>query len=174
MNIGAFVVFLVFGLIVARTLTPYDSRYDKGKYILIKNQKIAKILIEKQLFWERRNVQKKDRNKMSISGFVLYIADFTLIFIAIILACSPKIPCVPFVLSDEETVYLYANTLNEKIIGIGSIVVLCMTFIGIAISLFKENHFIDSKIARALVYAVAVFMILLSFTMLVLMLVELF
>lgn len=171
---GAFILFLVFSLIVARTLTPYDSRYDKGKYILIKNQKIAKILIEKQLFWERRNVQKKDRNKMAISGFVLYIADFALIFIAIILACSPKIPCVPFVLSYEETVYLYADTLNEKIVAIGSIVVLCMTFIGIAISLFKENSFIDSKIARALVYAAAVFMILLSVAIMGVMLVELF
>lgn len=171
---GAFILFLVFGLIVARTLTPYDSRYDKGKYILIKNQKIAKILIEKQLFWERRNVQKKDRNKMSITGFVLYIANFVLIFVAIILACSPKIPCVPFVLSDEETVYLYADTLNEKIVAIGSIVVLGMTFIGIAISLFKENSFIDSKIARALVYAAAVFMILLGVAIMGVMLVELY
>lgn len=171
---GEFILFLVFSLIVARTLTPYDSRYDKGKYILIKNQKIAKILIEKQLFWERRNVQKKDRNKMSITGFVLYIANFVLIFVAIILACSPKIPCVPFVLSDEETVYLYADTLNEKIVAIGSIVVLGMTFIGITISLFKENSFIDSKIARALVYAAAVFMILLGVAIMGVMLVELF
>lgn len=171
---GEFILFFVFGLIVARTLTPYDSRYDKGKYILIKNQKIAKILIDKQLFWERRNVQKKDRNKMSICGFVLYTANFILIFAAIILACSPKIPCVPFVLSDEESVYLYANTMNEKIVAIGSIIVLCMTFIGIAISLFKENTFIDSKIARALVYAVAIFMILLSVAIMALMLVELF
>ncbi len=171
---GEFILFLVFDLIAARVLAPYDSRYDKGKYILIKNQKIAKILIDKQLFWERRNVQKKDRNKMSISGCVLYIANFILIFVAIVLACTPKIPCVPFVLSDEESVYLYADTLNEKIVAICSIIVLCMTFIGIAVSLFKENKLIDSKTARILVYATAIFLILISVAIIIVMLFDLF
>lgn len=175
MDAGAFVIFLIFSLISARILTPYDSRYDNGKYILVKNKKIAKILIEKQLFSDRRNVQKKDRNKMSIMGFILYIANALLVFVSIILVCSPKIPCTPFELSDEETVYLYADTLNEKVIAIFSIVVLCMSFIAIAVSMFKGNkQLVESKIEKFLVYAVAVFMILLGVAIIAVVLGELF
>ncbi len=175
MGVGAFVIFVIFSLITARSLTPYDSRYDKGKYVLIKDKRIANILIDKELFFDRRNVQKKDRNKMSIIGFILYVANALLICLSMILACSPKIPCEPFELSTEDDIYLYGDTLNQKFIALFSMILLCMSFIGFGISMFKGNERLaENKPTKFLLNSVAIFMILLGFAIILVVLVELF
>ncbi len=168
-----FPIMMIFTLIIARTLTSYDSRTNKGKFIVINNSTLAKILIEKEDFYERRKVQKKDRNKMSFMGFILYIANIVLILLTIILACAPKIPCEPYEL-DSAKMYLHADTWNMKIIIISSMILLCAEFICIAVSMFKENKRIEGKFAKVLVQATAIFLILISVAIIIVMLFDLF
>jgi hypothetical protein len=55
--------------VFARISTCYDSRVSKCKYITVKNNILAKILIEKESFFDKgKYTLKKDRNKMSIVG----------------------------------------------------------------------------------------------------------
>lgn len=168
-----FPIMMIFTLVIARALTSYDSRTNKGKFIVINNPTLAKILIEKDDFYTRRKVQKKDRNKMNLMGFILYIANLVLILSTIILACSPPIPCEPYEL-DSEKMYLYADTWNMKIIIIFSMILLCAEFVCIAVYMCKENKRTDEKTSKVLVYATATFLILISMAIIIVMVLDLF
>ena len=75
-------ILLFFILVFARISTCYDSRISKCKYITVKNNTLAKILIEKESFFDKgKYTLKKDRNKMSIVGLSFYLC---LIFIVVL------------------------------------------------------------------------------------------
>ncbi len=102
-------------LVFARSASTYDSRIHKGKYVVIRNKTIARLLIEKCIeFGRGRQTLKKDRNKMSLFGLVIYFQILFVILLTVILLIVPKVPCEPF-LVDSTRSFLYADTVNIKI-----------------------------------------------------------
>lgn len=96
----------------ARLASTYDSRIHKGKYIVIRNERIARLFIEKCIdFGRGRQTLKKDRNKMSLFGLIIYSGILFVILLSIILLIVPKVPCEPF-LVDSEKLFIYADTVN--------------------------------------------------------------
>ena len=102
-------------LVFAKTVSTYDSRIHKGKYVVIRNKTIARLLISKCTPPVRgKQTLKKDRNKMSLFGLVIYLGTLFVILITVILLIIPKVPCEPF-LVDSTRLFLYADTINAKI-----------------------------------------------------------
>ena len=141
---------LLFTVAFARFSTCYDSRNPKGKYIVIKNDKLAKLLIEKQNFWDRRYTLNKDRNKMSVVGLIFYLCSAFIIVLTLVLMCVPQIPCEPLEI-DAAKMYLYAETLNEKIPVIFTMILLCAEFLYFSILLLRYKKEIKQKWIRLLV-----------------------
>lgn len=140
-----FPIQLIFALIFARICSCYDSRISKGKYVTIKNNTLAKILIDNEHFFYRgKRTLKKDRNKLSIAGMIFYLCVVFIVVLTFIFLLLPQIPCEPFEL-DSTKIYLYADTLNEKIPIIFSIILMCVEIIYIAVLLFQYRNEIAQK-----------------------------
>ena len=120
---------IIFVLIFARICSCYDSRISKGKYVTIKNNTLAKLLIDNEhFFYKGKRTLKKDRNKLSIAGMIFYLCVVFIVVLTFIFLLLPQIPCEPFEL-DSTKIYLYADTLNEKIPIIFSIILMCRDYI---------------------------------------------
>ena len=115
-------ILLFFILVFARISACYDSRTSKCKYITVKNNTLAKILIEKESFFDKgKYTLKKDRNKMSIVGLSFYLCVIFIVALTLFFCLLPKIPCEPFEF-DATKMYFFADTLNQKIPIILSII----------------------------------------------------
>ena len=90
-----YVLFLL-SVMFIRGFAGYDSRKQKGKYILIKNQILSTLLLDKMIMLEKSNRLKKDRNKMSVTGLIYYIAASIVFIISIVFALVPDIPSEPW------------------------------------------------------------------------------
>ena len=66
-------IVFVLMVIMVRFVAPYDSYYMNGKYFIIKNPKLRSLLIDKSRFFDNTDRRKKDINKITISGIVLYV-----------------------------------------------------------------------------------------------------
>ena len=66
-------VYLIFALSIffVRLFAGYDSRYQKGKYISIKNTVLSAVLLDGMSIYGRTRRLKKDKNKMSFSLSIL-------------------------------------------------------------------------------------------------------
>ena len=144
-------ILLFFILVFARISACYDSRISKGKYITVKNNRLAKILIEKESFFDKgKYTLKKDRNKMSVVGLTFYLCTIFIIVLILVFLLLPKIPCKPFEF-DATKMYLYADALNQKIPIILSIILLCSEFIYFAVLLFQYKRELKQKWIKILV-----------------------
>ena len=136
-------VLIVF--LFARMLSCYDSRISKGKYVTINNKTLAKILIDNEHFFYRgKRTLKKDRNKLSIVGMIFYLCVVFIVVLTFVFLLLPQIPCETFEL-DSTKMYLYADTLNEKVPIIFSIILMCVEIIYIAVLLFRFRKEIEQK-----------------------------
>ena len=169
-----FPIALLFIIVFARISTCYDSRISKGKYVTIKNDLLAKLLIEKEHFLNNRNkyTLKKDRNKMSVMGLTFYLCAIFIVFLTLALLILPKIPCTPFEI-DTTKMHLYANTLNQKIPIIATIILLCAEFIYFAVLIFKCKKEVEQKWIKILICISSTVIGLVSFVIIVEMLFEL-
>lgn len=166
-------ILFLFILVFARISACYDSRISKEKYITIKNNKIAKILIDNEhFFYKGRRTLQKDRNKMSVIGLTLYLCVVFIVVLTLIFVLLPPIPCKPFEF-DATKMYLYADALNQKIPIILSIILLCSECIYFAVLLFKFKREIKQKWIKILVCTSSVFMGLVSSIVILEMLFEL-
>ncbi len=155
-------ILLVFLLVIARICACYDSRISKGKYITVKHDRLAKILIEKEHFlYKGKHTLKKDRNKMSVVGFIFYLCVIFLVVLLLIFLLLPPIPCTPFMM-DATGLYLFADTLNQKIPIIFSIMLLCSEFIYFAVLLFRYKKELEQKWIKILVCLSSLFLGLIS------------
>ena len=104
-------------LVMLRFIAPYDSRYMKGKYVEIKNPILRSLLIDKMGFWDKTNRRKKDINKITILGIVLYIYAAVSAILAILsYVFVSKSQVEPIIIESEELDF-QLDTLNELYAG---------------------------------------------------------
>lgn len=140
----AMVLIIICTLIIAREIAGYDGRYNDRKYFVLQNKKIAKILLPKSVGFQRGAKRKKeDFNKMTYIGASFYLCNFLLFLIALIfLLFIPEVKTVPFEL-ESEYIYIFVDTINEKIPVLLSFVLLAVEIIfeliNTTIKTIKEN-----------------------------------
>lgn len=162
---GMMWLIFLFCLIILRFYAGYDSRFQKSKFITIKNHKLKMALIDETSFFERRKRLKQDINKMSVSGLVLYLFGFFILIASVV--CYhflPKSPVEPWEI-DTDKFFMYVDTLNEKVAaGFIWIYFICMFFC-LAIHMFQYCKTIDVKWIKVLTYSCSVIMLLAVFIM---------
>ena len=100
-------------LIFLRFIAGYDSRYQNGKYFVIRNPMLRKLLIDSVSGVQRVSRPKADINKISIIGVVLYfIAAFSLVGSIGMYFLIPQTKIIPFIFETDEF-YMCADTLNS-------------------------------------------------------------
>ena len=110
---------LLFVTVILRIMAGYDSRYQSGKYIQLKNRTLAALLLAKQSpFNKYVSRPNKDRNKMTVGGAILYIALFAVVILAAVLIFIPTIPTEPWEWMSNSKLQVFADTLNEKIFAV--------------------------------------------------------
>lgn len=111
------IVFILIGtLLLARDISGYDGKYNKGKYFVLQNKEIAKILLPKSSGFQRGVKRSKtDFNKMTYSGATFYICNLLLILtIPAFLFLVPEIKVSPFEINTRY-LYILVDTLNQKL-----------------------------------------------------------
>ena len=104
--------------------------------------------------------------------FRLYLCVVFIVVLTFIFLLLPQISCEPFEL-DSTKMYLYADTLNEKIPIIFSIILMCVEIIYIAVLLFQYRNEIAQKGIRIFTCVCSLFMGLVSFIVIIEMIFEL-
>lgn len=145
-------------LIVCRFFAGYDSRYQTGKYIVIRSPKVRALLMDSVSFYVRSKRLKKDIHKMSVMGVVLYaVAAVSLVGSVVAQFAIPPIPVDPLVIETDQFI-MRTDTLNTLIsaafIWAYLLCVMLCCAVRIAQSVKKEKKWV-----RIVVYAVAVIMI---------------
>ena len=154
-------VYLLFAMSIfmIRILAGYDSRYQNGKYVSVKNTALSKILLDSMSIYSRTNRLKKDKNKISICGIPFYVAATVVLLINLVFLFVADIPIEPWGIETDKFI-VYANTFNDKISAI-SIFLLFFSVIGyIAIAIIRSTKEIKPKWIKIFVWVVTVIMIL--------------
>lgn len=108
-----FLLFIIF--IGARMNTTYHPHLLFKKYVIIKNQTLAKLLIgQSDPVNSRAKNAKSNRNKLSYAGIVFYISFLFLVILSIVMFLIPDIPVESFTF-DSKTMFLTGSTLNAKL-----------------------------------------------------------
>ena len=150
---------LVMSIFFIRILSGYDSRYQRGKYLSLKNKVLSKILLDSTSIYSRTKRLKKDKNKMSICGISFYVAAAVVLLINLVFLFVADIPIEPWVIETDKFI-VYANTFNDKISAI-SILLLFSSVIGyIAFTIIHSTKETKPKWIKIFVWVVAVIMIL--------------
>ena len=150
-------IYLLFVLSVfsIRLFAGYDSRFQRGKYVLLKNPVLSAILLDSMSFYTRTSRLKKDKNKMWVVGIWYYAAAATVLLINLGLLVVPDIPITPWVI--ESTKFLvYANTLNEKISAI-AVLLLFLSLMGcFAVSMIQTIQVTEPKWLKVFLWVVVI------------------
>ena len=158
---GMIMVYLLFAMSIfmIRILSGYDSRYQNGKYVSVKNTALSKILLDSMSIYSRTTRPKKDKNKMSICGIPFYVSVAAVLLINLVFLFVADIPIEPWVIETNKFI-VYANTFNDKISAI-SILLLFSSVIGyIAFTIIHSTKETNPKWIKIFVWVVAVIMIL--------------
>ena len=158
--IMVYIIFLL-ALIFVRGFAGYDSRRQKGKYIVIKNEILSRLLLDKMMMFEKSYRLKKDRNKMSFVGLVYYIAAFIVFIISVVFTLVPDIPSEPWVFQSVKFALL-ADSLNDKIVVIAITSILAAVFSYLSISIVKMTKDTKPTWLKIFVWVIACLMILVS------------
>ena len=142
-----------------RILASYDSRYQSGKYLSVRNTVLSKLLLDSMSIYSRTTLLKKDKNKMSICGIPFYVAAAVVLLINLVFLFVADIPIEPWGIETSKFI-VYVTTLNDKIPAI-SILLLLMSIIGyIAVTIIHSTKETKPKWIKIFVWVVAVIMIL--------------
>ena len=116
-------LYLIFALSIlfVRLLAGYDSRYQKGKYISIKNTVLSVVLLDNMSIYGKTRRLKKDKNKMSICGIPFYLGIGIVLIINTVFWIIPDMPIEPWGIETNKFI-VYANTLNDKISAIAILI----------------------------------------------------
>ncbi len=145
-------------VILIRIFAGYDSRFQHGKYIAIKNPVVSVILLDSTSFFKRTKRHKKDLDKMSVSGLVYYIASAAVFIINVVLLLVPQTPIEPWSIETNKFL-MYADTLNEKVSAIAIWLLLLSIFGYMAFSIIKIAKTIEQKRLKIFVYMLVVIML---------------
>ena len=142
----------IFGVVFIRLFAGYDSRFQKGKYIVIRNRKLRMLFIDEMSFFARSKRPKKDIDKMTVSGLALYIFSLTVLVLNIVLLCFvPKIPAAPWGIETARFV-LYTDTLNEKFSAIAIWLLFLAVIWCLAVSLLRCAKMLKQKWIKVIAY----------------------
>lgn len=154
-------IYLLFAMSIfmIRILAGYDSRYQNGKYLSVKNTVLSKILLDSMSIYSRTKRLKKDKNKMSICGIPFYVAAVFALLINLVFLFITDIPIEPWGIETSRFI-VSANTFNDKISAI-SILLLLMSIIAyIAVTIIHSTKETKPKWIKFFVWAVAAIMFL--------------
>ena len=164
---------LVLCLYLVRVLSGYDSRYQTGKYILVKNAVLCAVLLDSMSLYAKTKRLKADKNKMSPCGVAFYAACAAVLILNIAFAVAPAIPCEAWGFETSK-MFVYADTLGEKVSAI-AILLLFSVLIGYAaFSFLRSLKGVKPRWIRVFTYAVLGIMMLFAAASSVWLLTELF
>lgn len=154
-------VYLVFAMSIfmIRIFAGYDSRYQNGKYLSVKNKALSKILLDSMSMYSKTTRPKKDRNKMSICVIPFYAAAGVVLLVNLIFLLVDDIPIEPWVIETEKFI-VYANTLNDKISAIGILLLFASVIGYAAVAGIRFTKEVTPKWIKIFIWVVAVIMIL--------------
>lgn len=155
---GMLYLLYILMVIVCRFFAGYDSRYQTGKFIVIRSPKVRALLVDSVSFYDRSKRLKKDVHKMSVIGVVLYaVAAVSLVGSVVAQLAIPPISVDPLVIETDQFI-MRADTLNTLIsaafIWAYLLCVMLCCAVCIVRSVKKEKRWV-----RIVVYAVAVIMV---------------
>lgn len=155
-------IVLALTILCIRFIAPYDSRYMKGKYVSIENPKLCRLLIDRTSFFENTKRLKKDKDKITILGIVLYISSIITVVLSVLsYLFVSKSKIEPWII---ETEYgdISLKTLNESY-SAGFIVSFLALFVGvIGVRMFQYAKTIRNKWFRWITYIFSVVIIFAS------------
>ena len=153
-------IYLLFVLLIffIRILSGYDSRYQKGKYISVQNTVLSVVLLDSMSIYGRTKRLKKDKNKMAICGIPFYLGIGIVLITNIVFLIIPELPIEPWGI-ETNNIFVYADTLNDKISAI-AILMLFASVIGYtAISIIHSTKETKPKWIKVFIWVVASLMI---------------
>lgn len=168
-------MYLVFVLSIffIRICSGYDSRYQKGKYICIKNTVLSVLLLDSMSIYGKNKRLKKDKNKMAICGIPFYLGIGIVLITNIVFLIIPELPIEPWVIETNKF-FVYANTLNDKISAI-AILILFASVIGYtAISVIHSTKETKPKWIKVFIWGVASLMLFTATAVAIYFVIELF
>ncbi len=167
-------IYLLFVLLILfiRILAGYDSRYQKGKYISIKNTVLSVVLLDSMSIYGRTKRLKKDTNKMAICGIPFYLGIGIVLITNIIFSTIPDIPIEPWGIETNKFI-VYADTLNNKISALAILILLASVIGYSAISIIHSTKETKPKWIKVFVGIVASLMIVISATIAIYFFIEL-
>jgi len=163
---------LVMSVIFIRILSGYDSRYQKGKYLSVKNTVISRIALDNMSFYSRTKRPKKDRNKMAVCGVCLYFALVVVLVINVVFLIIPDIPCEEWIIETERFL-VFATTLNNKISAISILLLFLSIMVCMAFSIISSTKKITPKWIKIFVWSLAALMIFIAASSIIYLLIEL-
>lgn len=152
-------IVFVLMVIMVRFVAPYDSSYMSGKYIAIKNPKLRSLLIDKSRFFDKTDRRKKDINKITISGIVLYAcAAVSAVLSVLSYLFISKSQVDPWII-ERDWFYVRLDTLNEcySAFFIVSFLALYVGIVGVRMFQYAKTY--DSKWIRLLLYVFGLILI---------------
>ena len=153
-------VYLIFALSIflVRLFAGYDSRYQKGKYISIKNTVLSIVLLDSMSIYEKTRRLKKDKNKMSFCGIPFYLGIGIVLLTNIVFSIIPDIPIEPWGMETNKFI-VYANTLNDKISAIAILILFVSVINYIAISIIRSTKGTKPNWIKVFIWIVSALMI---------------
>lgn len=147
-------------LIFCRVFAGYDSRFHNGKYVVIRNPKLRMLLMDETSFFETKKRLKKDINKITIFGVILYIFSLlTLVVSTLLLFLVPETMVEPWEI-ETNRFFMYVDTLNEKLAAICIWFFFLFIILCVAIRMIYYAKTIEQKWIKILTYIVSCVMII--------------
>ena len=158
---GMIMVYLLFAMSIfmIRILSGYDSRYQNGKYVSVKNTALSKILLDSMSIYSRTKRLKKDKNKMSICGIPFYVAATAVLLINFAFLFVSDVPIEPWGIETNK-IFVYANTFNDKISAISILLLFSSVIEYIAFTIIHSTKETKPKWIKIFVWIIAIIMIL--------------
>lgn len=138
-KIVSFIVLLWGCFEFSRIYFSYDPNKPNAKYITVKNDFLARLLIAKPSRKNKDSISESDRNKLSLFSLITYIIQAALAIVFVILQIVPSIPCEPFEFHYARRGSITLYTLNDKIPLILTMLLFIIEFVWITLPLIINN-----------------------------------
>ena len=150
---------LLLCVLMARLLAGYDSRYLRGKYVVVKNKALQVLLLDGMSIYGRTRRRKSDRNKMSVAGLWLYGALGVVILVNLVCLVLPGIEIAPWIIDTGEFI-VYANTLNDQVSAIAVLLFFAAEIAFVSVTLFCLTKDTEPKWIKWLARGISALMLL--------------